>query len=78
MTSAIIAVCVTYYQFPPIGYAGVVFVSSVAIVLTIGAAGLSLLLATVLFVRRKQPKPLNATVMSVVSLALAFAFVWTM
>ena len=78
MISAATAVSVTYLQFPPIGYEGIVFVSSVAVVLTIGAAGLSLILATTLFIRRKRPKPLTATMLSVLSLALAFTYVWTM
>ncbi len=78
MTSAVIAVSVTYFEFPPIGYAGMVFVSSVAVVLTIGAALLSLVLAGVLFARRKHPRPVHPAALSVVALALAFTYVWTM
>jgi hypothetical protein len=78
MTSAVTAISVTYFEFPPIGYGGMVFISSVAVVLTIGAALLSLILVVSLLIRRKSPRPINPAVVSVLSLALAFTYVWTM
>lgn len=66
------AFSVTYFEFPPIGYEGMVFVSSVAVVLTIGAGVLASALVAILFVKRASPKPLNATVISILSLILAF------
>ena len=78
LISAMLAVSVTYFEFPPIGYEGMVFVSSVAVVLTIGSGVLSLVLAAILFVKRASPKPVNATVVSILSLILAFGYVWSM
>ncbi|MBT8433040.1 MAG: hypothetical protein KJN95_00170 [Gammaproteobacteria bacterium] len=78
LISAMLAVSVTYFEFPPIGYEGMVFVSSVGVVLTIGSAILSLALASILFVKRTSPKPVNATVISILSLILAFGYVWSM
>jgi len=78
LISAMLAVSVTYFEFPPIGYEGMVLVSSVAVVLTIGSGILSLALATILFVKRASPKPVNATVVSILSLILAFGYVWSM
>ncbi len=73
-----LALSVTYFEFPPIGYEGMVFVSSVGVVLTIGSGILSLVLASILFVKRASPKPVNATVISILSLILAFGYVWSM
>lgn len=78
LISAILAISVTYFEFPPIGYEGMVFVSSVAVVLTIGSGILSLALATILFIMKASPKPVNATVVSILSLILAFGYVWSM
>jgi len=78
LISAMLAISVTYFEFPPIGYEGMVFVSSVGVVLTIGSGVLSLVLATILFVKRASPKPVNATVVSILSLILAFGYVWSM
>ncbi len=78
LISAMLAVSVTYSEFPRSGYEGMVFVSSVAVVLTIGSGILSLALAAILFVKRASPKPVNATVVSILSLILAFGYVWSM
>jgi len=78
LISAMLAVSVTYFEFPPIGYEGMVFVSSVGVVLTIGSGILSLVLASILFIKRASPKPVNATVISILSLILAFGYVWSM
>ena len=78
MTSVITAISVTYFEFPPIGYGGMVFISSVAVVMTIGAALLSLILVGSLLIRRKSPPPIKPVVVSVLSLALAFSYIWTM
>ena len=78
LISAMLALSVTYFEFPPIGYEGMVFVSSVGVVLTIGSGILSLILASILFVKRASPKPVNATVISILSLILAFGYVWSM
>jgi len=78
MTSAVIAISVTHFKFPPVGYEGMVFMSSVAVVLAIGAALLSLVLVGSLLIRRKLPHPVNPAVVSLLSLALAFTYVWTM
>jgi len=55
-----------------------VFVSSVGVVLTIGSGVLSLALATILFIKKTSPKPVNATVVSILSIILAFGYVWNM
>lgn len=78
LISALLAISVTYFEFPPIGYEGMVFVSSVAVVLTIGSGVLSLVLATILFIKKTSPKPVNATVVSILSIILAFGHVWNM
>ena len=76
LISALLAISVTYIEFPSIGYEGMVFVSSVAVVLTIGSGVLSLALATILFIKKTSPKPVNATVVSILSIILAFGYVW--
>ena len=78
LISALLALSVTYFEFPPIGYAGMVFVSSVGVVLTIGSGILSLILASILFIKKASPKPVNATVISILSIFLAFGYVWNM
>lgn len=78
LISVLFAVSVTYFEFLPISYQGMVFVSSVAVVLTIGSGILSLALATILLVKRASPKPANAAVISILSLMLAFGYVWSM
>lgn len=78
MTSAVTAISVTYFEFPPVDYQGMVFISSVEVALTIGAALLSLILAGYLLIRRKSPRPVNSAVLSLLSLAPAFTWVWTM
>ena len=57
LISATLAVCVSYFSIPPIGYEGRIFLSSVAVVLAIGAGLLSLALAAIIFARKKRPKP---------------------
>ena len=54
------------------------FVSSVAVVLAIGAGLLSLGMAAVLLIRRKPPKPYNAALVSLVAIVMAFAYIWVM
>ena len=76
--SAILAFCVTYFGFPPVGFEGVIFISSVAVVLAIGAAVLSLVLALILFAKGSSPKPTTATVISMLSLAMAVGYIWAM
>ena len=41
IVSATLAVSMTYYELPPIGYDGIIFVSSVAVMLAIGSPLLS-------------------------------------
>ena len=76
--SATLAVSITYYEIPPIGYEGMIFVSSVAVVLAIGSALLSLSLAAIHTARRRSPKPVIATVLSVLSLIVAFGYIWAL
>lgn len=78
LISATLAVSVTYFSFPPIGYEGMIFLSSVAVVLTIGSGLLSLALVAIIFVRKKPPKPVSTTAISIVSIAIAFGYIWTM
>jgi len=66
-----------YYEVPPIGYAGIVFISSVAAALSIMAATLSLVIAAFLYVRRKPPRPL-APALSILSIAVALVYAWAM
>lgn len=77
ITSATIAVAVAYYSYPPIGYEGVIFVSSVAVVLAILSALLSLTLVAYIFLTKKAPKPINTTAIAVAAIAMAFAYVWS-
>jgi hypothetical protein len=37
-----------------------------------------LALAAIIFVRKKPPKPVSTTVISIVSIAIALGYVWTM
>jgi len=78
MTSAIAAVSVTHLGFPPIDYEPMVVVSSVAVVLAIGAATLSLILVGALWLRRIKPRPTRVIATSMLALALAFTYVWTL
>lgn len=78
MASAITAVSVTHLGFPPVGYESMVVVSSVAVVLAIGAATLSLILAGALWLRRIKPRPTRIITVSMLALALAFTYVWTL
>lgn len=68
----------TYYEFPPIGYDGIIFVSSVAVMLAIGSALLSLSLAAIHAARGKSPKPVTAAVLSILSLIVAFGYIWAL
>ena len=76
--SAILAFSVTYFGFPPIGFEGVIFISSVAVVLAIGSAVLSLILAIILFSKGRSPKPTHATAVSILSLVMAVGYIWAM
>lgn len=76
--SATLAVCVTYYEFPPIGFEGMILVSSVAVVLAIGTAVLSLCLAAIQAASGRSPKPVTATVLSSLALIVAFGYIWSM
>ena len=78
MTAAVTAICVTFFEFPPVGFEGMIFISSVAVVLALGAGMLSLTLASYLFIRRRSPRPTSATIVSFLAIALALAFVWMM
>ena len=78
IVSATLAVCMTYYEFPPIGYDGIIFVSSVAVMLAIGSALLSLPLAAIHAARGKSPKPVTAAVLSILSLIVAFGYIWAL
>lgn len=78
MFAAIVGVCVYYYQVPPMGFEGIVFVSSVAVVLALLAGGLSLALAGYLLLRRKPPKPLNAVMVSIIAIVIALSYIWAL
>lgn len=76
LVSVALAFCITYYAYPPIGYEGIIFISSVAVVLALGAGLLALVLAGLLLVRRQPPRPWNAIVVACLSLGLAMTYVW--
>ena len=78
LISAILAVSVTYFGFPPIGFEGMIFLSSVAVVLVIGSAILSLVLAAIIALKGDSPKPLVPTAISFLSLSIAIGYIWTM
>ena len=78
MTAAVTAICVTYFEFPPVGFEGVIFISSVAVVLALGAGTMSLTLAVYLFIRRRSPRPMSPTIVASLAIGLALAFVWMM
>jgi len=59
------------------GYEGIVFVSSVAVVLALLAGAMSLTLAAYLLLRHKPPKPLNAILVSAIAIAVALIYIWT-
>jgi hypothetical protein len=67
-----------YYQIPPMGFEGIIFLSSVAVVLALLAGGMSLTLAAYLLLRRKPPKPLNAVMVSTIAIAIALSYVWAL
>ena len=66
----------THYQYPPIGYEGVIFISSVAVMLAVGSAMLSLALSGLLLIRRQPPRPWNAITVACLSMMLAFTYIW--
>ena len=72
----LIAFACTHYQYPPIGYEGVIFISSVGVMLAFGSALLSLILAGLLLSRRQPPKPWNAVVVACLSIVLGTTYVW--
>ena len=76
--AAALAVSVSYLGFPPVSYEGMVLLSAVAIVLAIGAGGLSLLLSGALLLQRRPPNPIRPAVVSALAIALATLYVWTM
>lgn len=76
LTSSALANWLSYYWIPALGYEGTIFISSVAVVLAIGAGSLSLILAAILFFRKKPPKPIVTSAISITSIAMAFAYVW--
>jgi hypothetical protein len=78
LTSIVIALCVAYFGYPPIGFGGIFFISSVGVVLAIGAGLISLALAALLLIRRRKPKPTNPIIISALSISLALLFVWSM
>lgn len=78
LISATLAVSVTYFGFPPIGFEGMIFLSSVAVVLVIGSAVLSLALAAIIALKGSSPKPLVPTAISILSLLIAVGYIWTM
>lgn len=78
LISVALAYGVTYFEFPPIGFEGMIFISSVAVVLAIGSAVLSLALAAIMFAKGRSPKPVNATVTSIASLIMAVGYIWAM
>lgn len=77
LTSSTLAVCLNYYWIPSLGYEGTVFVSSVAVVLAIGSGLLSLILAAIILARKQPPKPIITTAISLVSIAIALAYIWS-
>lgn len=77
LISSSLAVLGTYFSIPSLGYEGTIFVSSVAVVLAIGAGSLSLILAAIIFARKMSPKPVNTTAISIASMAIAFGYIWT-
>ena len=78
MTAAVTAICVTYFEFPPVGFESVIFISSVAVVLALGAGTMALTLAVYLFIRRGSPRPMSPTIVASLAIGLALAFVWMM
>ena len=76
--SATLAVSITYYEIPPIGYEGRIFVSSVAVVLAIGSALLSLSLAAIHSARGRSPKTVISTELSILSLIVSFGYIWAL
>jgi hypothetical protein len=78
MMAAVTAICVTYFEFPPVGFEGMVFISSVAVVLALGAGTMSLTLAIYLVIRRKPSPPMSPTIVASLAIALALTYVWMM
>lgn len=78
LISTTLAFGVTYFGFPPIGFEGMIFISSVAVVLALGSGILSLILAAIIFLKGSAPKPENPMVISIASIVLAMGYIWTM
>jgi len=78
MTAAVIAICVTYFEFPPVGFEGMVFISSVAVVVALGAGTLSLILTVYLLIRRRPRRSLSPPIVASLAIATATAYVWMM
>ena len=71
----LLAFASTHYQYPPIGYEGVIFISSVCVMLGIGAAVLALALAGSRLMRRQLPKPWNTIVVAILAIVLAITYI---
>ena len=76
--AAVLAISVSHLGFPPVSYEGMVLISAVAVVMAIGAGGLSLLLAVLHLIIRKHPRPLRSLVLSILALLLAASYLATM
>ena len=76
--AAVLAVSVTYLGFPPVSYEGMVLLSAVAIVMALASGGLSLLLSIILVIKKQAPTPVRPAAVSVLAIALATTYVWTM
>ena len=65
-----------YYQYPRIGFGGILLLSSTSVALALLSATLSLLVAGVLLLRRKPPRPLNQILVSMLAVVIALTYVW--
>ena len=67
-----------YYDFESIDYAGIVFLSSVSVMLALMAGSLSLVFALLLLARRQLPRPINPMVVSGIAMVLAGVYIGTL
>ena len=71
MAATVTAICVTYFEFPRVGFEGLVFISSVVVVLALGAGTMSLTIY--LFIHRRSPRPTSPTIVASPAIVLALA-----
>lgn len=76
LINATLAICITYLAVPTPGAQGLLFLAAVAVMLALLSGSLALLCAAVLYARRDSPAPFAQSLLSLIALALAGAYLF--